>query len=134
MKAYCKTIVCVDDDPDDLMLLRQAIEVIDSERQVLEARDGIDALQLLYQMKGRSELPCLIVLDINMPRLDGKQTLVAIQKDQALSSIPVVLFSTSNSPLDKTFCEAKHVELLTKPFDFKTLYLTANKLLSYCAA
>lgn len=134
MKPYCKTIVCVDDDQDDLMMLRQAIEDIGTDHQIVEAFDGVHALELLRQMKERSELPCLIVLDINMPRLDGKQTLINIKKDQELSSIPVVLFSTSNSPMDKTFCKAKNVELHTKPFDFKSLYSTANKLLSYCIA
>jgi CheY-like chemotaxis protein len=122
----------VDDDVDDLMMLRHAIEVLDSEHRVVEACDGIDALKLLNQMKESGTLPCLIVLDINMPRLDGKQTLVAIQEDQALASIPVVLFSTSSNLVDQTFCEAKHVQLLTKPFDFKALYIAANKILSYC--
>ena len=83
-------------------------------------------------MQEADELPCLVVLDINMPRMDGKQTLVALQKDEDLSAIPVVLFSTSSSALDKSFSKAKHVELITKPFDFKSLYVTAHKLLSYC--
>jgi CheY-like chemotaxis protein len=83
-------------------------------------------------MQQSQELPCLIVLDINMPRMDGKQTLVAIQNNPILSTIPVVLFSTSSSALDKTFSESKKVELITKPFTFDTLFKVTSKLLSFC--
>lgn len=132
MNAYQKTILYVDDDQDDLALFRQAVKKINSDHQIVEAFDGIHALAMLKQMTETGELPCLIVLDINMPRMDGKQTLMAIQKDNTLSSIPVVLFSTSSSALDKTFCEAKHVELVTKPFELEALSRTASRLLSYC--
>ena len=134
MNSYSKTILYVDDDQDDLALFREAVNAIDGKHHIVEAFDGIQALEMLKQMHERGELPCLIVLDINMPRLDGKQTLVAIQKDRELSSIPIVLFSTSSSLLDKTFSEAKHVELITKPFEFEALHRTASRLLSYCAA
>lgn len=134
MPSYQKTILYVDDDKDDLALFRQAVKTIDSNHQIVEAFDGLHALTMLKQMTETGALPCLIVLDINMPRMDGKQTLVAIQKDSALASIPVVLFSTSSSALDKTFCEAKHVELVTKPFEFEALYQTASRLLRHCNA
>jgi CheY-like chemotaxis protein len=115
-------------------MLRQAIEELGTDHQIVEAFDGVHALELLQQMHECGALPCLIVLDINMPRMDGKQALVAIQSTPAFAAIPVVLFSTSSSRLDRTFCEAKNVELLTKPFDYKTLYSTASKLLTYCIA
>jgi CheY-like chemotaxis protein len=113
MNPYYTTILCVDDDEDDLFMLRQAIESIGTDYRILEAFDGVHALELLQEMKQEGELPCLIVLDINMPRMDGKQTLVALQQDKAFSSIPVVLFTTSSSTLDKTFSESKKVELLS---------------------
>ena len=132
MTSYTKTILCVDDDPDDLAMLREAIGEIGTDFQIHEAFDGVHALELLRQMHGSGILPCLIVLDINMPRMDGKQTLVALQKDPKLSAVPVVLFSTSSSHLDITFSRAKHVELITKPIDYKALRDAADKLLSYC--
>ena len=124
--------MCVDDDPDDLVMLREAINEIGAGFQIHEAFDGVHALELLRQMQNEGSLPCLIVLDINMPRMDGKQTLVALQNDKTFASIPVVLFSTSSSALDITFSKAKHVELITKPIDYKALRKAAGKLLSYC--
>jgi len=134
MKTYSKTILYVDDDADDIVMLRNTIGTLDTGHQIVTAPDGVHALALLKQMYHDDRLPCLIVLDINMPRMDGRQTLVSLQKDTALSSIPVVLFSTSSSSLDKSFCKAKKVELITKPYRFQELYSTANKLLSLCKA
>lgn len=132
MNADPKIILYVDDDPDDLTMLREAITNVGRDFQIREAFDGVHALELLRQMEQEENLPCLIVLDINMPRMDGKQTLVAIQRDKVLSSIPVVLFSTSSSALDKTFSQVKNVELITKPIDYKALQSAASRLLSYC--
>ena len=134
MKPYTKTIVCVDDDPDDLFMLRQAIQDLETAYTIVEALDGIHALELIQHMNQEGELPCLIVLDINMPRMDGKQTLIALQHDVSLSAIPVVLFSTSSSMVDKNFSKKKSVELITKPLTVEALYSTASKLLSYCRA
>lgn len=134
MPKYSKTILCVDDDADDLGMLRHVLQEIGSGYTIVEAFDGVHALEQLKQMEQQDRLPCLIILDINMPRMDGKQTVVKLQKDRVLSAVPVVLFSTSSSLLDQTFSKLKNVELITKPFDFKTLYSTASKLLQYCLA
>ena len=132
MNIKPKTILYVDDDEDDMALFQQAVRAIGADYSITEAFDGLHALELLKQMQESNELPCLIVLDINMPRMDGKQTLVALQQNEIWSTIPVVLFSTSSSPMDKMFSEAKNVELITKPFSFDTLYKITHELLSYC--
>lgn len=133
MKSGYKTILYADDDPDDLTLLLEAVEATDKGYQTIEASDCLHALELLKKMKEANQFPCLIVLYINMLRMDGKQTLVAIQSNAAFSSVPVVLFSTSSSQA-KAFSEARHVELLTKPLEFATSYRVADKLLRYCRA
>jgi CheY-like chemotaxis protein len=127
-----RTILCVDDDPDDLELLTKALEMVDDQYKVIEAQDGTDALAKLWKMHNESKLPCLIVLDINMPRMDGKETLVALQNQDNFHKIPVVVFSTSSSSLDKLFFSKKNVELITKPINFENLVNVAKKLLSYC--
>lgn len=126
------TILCVDDDTDDLELLVKSLELVDTKYKVVEARDGADALNQLWEMNRSGSLPCLIVLDINMPRMDGKETLVAIQKEQPFQHIPIVVFSTSSSALDKLFFAKKNVELITKPIHFDNLVEAARKLLSFC--
>ena len=127
-----KTILCVDDDQDDLIMLREVIQEMGQPFDIVEAYDGLIAMELLQKLQADNNLPCLIVLDINMPRMDGKQTLVAIKNNPVLATIPVVVFSTSSSAMDKTFCAAKKVEMITKPFDYATLFTAAGKLLSFC--
>ena len=126
------TILCVDDDVDDLYLLRKAITTINPTYQITEAYDGVDALQRLKDLQEKNELPSLIVLDINMPKMDGRETFLAIKNDEQLSHIPLVILSTSSSVLDRIFFHSKNIEYITKPINFDTLLAIAKKLLSYC--
>jgi CheY-like chemotaxis protein len=125
-------ILCVDDDPDDLHLLQNALAAVGSNYKIEEAYNGEEALIRLNEMKQAGKLPCLVVLDINMPKIDGKQTLISIQKDNELKSVPVVVFTTSSSPLDQLFFAKKNVEFITKPVQFSTMYEVAARLLSFC--
>lgn len=124
------TILCVDDDQDDLHLLQKAIRTIDPIYTIEEAYNGVEALALLAKMKGEGKLPALIVLDINMPKMDGRETFLSIKNDEHLADIPVVILSTSSSVLDRIFFHKKNVEYITKPIHFDTLLSIAEKLLS----
>jgi CheY-like chemotaxis protein len=128
-----RTIVCIDDDADDLQMLREAITTIDNNYHIIEAYDGYSGLVKLQQMSEEGRLPCLIVMDINMPRMDGKQAFVKLKADPVLSRIPIVIFSTSSSPIDKMFFQHKGVEFMTKPIVFEHLIEAAGKLLRLCA-
>ncbi|GAA4322453.1 response regulator [Flaviaesturariibacter amylovorans] len=132
--AHAHTILYVDDDRDDLLLLREAIDHIDGQFTLLEASDGIDGLERLQALKAAGALPCLIVLDINMPRMDGRKTFQLIRQDPELADVPVVIFSTSSSELDKLFFRGKNVEYITKPIRFDQLVSVAGRLLEVCAA
>ena len=131
-KVKNTTILYIDDDEDDLEMLQEAIREIDPRYEIVKAGNGEEGLSELYKMKENQTLPCLIVLDINMPKLDGKQTFQRIRADKALFNIPIVIFSTSSSEMDKLFFQRKNVEMITKPFEYKTFYEVALKLLSYC--
>jgi CheY-like chemotaxis protein len=126
------TILYVDDDEDDLEMLKDAIIAIDSSYQIVKASNGEDGLLQLLEMKQEKKLPCLIVLDINMPRLDGRQTFQRIKADETLSNIPIVIFSTSSNKMDKMFFAGKNIEYITKPIQFDHLQQVAQKLLSFC--
>jgi len=126
------TILYIDDDRDDLQMFKEAVARVDGSYHVVEAINGEQGLHQLQNMKQEEELPCLIVLDINMPKIDGRQAFRMIRNDNALSSIPIVIFSTSNSSIDKLFFQGKDVEYLTKPIDFMSLLNVASRLLSYC--
>ena len=124
-----RTILCVDDDPDDLELLIKALETVNKSYRLLEAEDGTDALAKLWEMHKEGTLPCPIVLDINMPKMDGKETLVAFQQQDNFYKIPTVVLSTSSSALDKLFFAKKNVELITKPVNFDNLVNVAKKII-----
>ena len=90
-------------------------------------------ISILNQMQKDGKLPCLIVMDINMPKLDGKQTFVKLKADQHFAAIPVVVFSTSSSAMDKMFFQSKGAAFITKPIRFEQLIAAATELLTYCS-
>lgn len=131
MATYPKKILCVDDDHDDCFLLRESIQRL-SDVVVENAFNGEKALEVLDNQKLSGDLPCLIVMDINMPSMDGIKTIEAIKKDSQLKNIPVVVFSTSLKTLDKEYIKTQNIESLTKPLDWSSYKEIAQKLLTYC--
>ena len=126
------TILWADDDADDLMLMKEILLKNNRNYEIIEVRNGKEALNYLERSKETSSLPCLIILDINMPILDGKETLSILKKTDGLSHIPVVVFTTSNSELDKLFCKKFQVDMITKPPHYKSLENAVLKLLNFC--
>lgn len=132
MEMEKHTILYIDDDLDDLELLREAFHKIDPSYQITLAEGGKKGLKILREMKSRNTLPCLIVLDLNMPGLNGWETFKAIKEDPGFDPIPIVIFSTSNHALDKAYFEIKGLAYLVKPIDVNTLLNTASQLLHFC--
>src|SRR5579872_246117 len=91
------TLLIVDDDADDLQFFVDAIAEIDQDVQCITASNGINALKLLEGIETR---PDYIFLDLNMPKMDGKQCLKHIRNSLLLHSIPVIIYSTSRLPED----------------------------------
>lgn len=86
------TVLYVDDDEDDISLFRRALSRIDKSISFLSFTDGRDALAYLKQS---TQLPDYLFLDINMPRMNGKQVLQSIKQDEQLAALPVIMYSTS---------------------------------------
>lgn len=125
-------ILWADDDLDDLMLMRQVLEDIGRQYNIKEVNNGKEALDHLESSKLTDSLPCLIILDMNMPVMNGKETLTIIKKDEAFKDIPVVFFTTSNSELDKMFCTRYGVEMITKPPKYSNLKEAVKRMLDHC--
>lgn len=125
------TILYAEDDLDDLLIVQQAFERFDH-INLLHAPDGKRALHALEDMVAHQKLPCLVILDINMPVMNGKEVLQAIRDDRHLSKLPVVLFSTSNSPTDSTFAERFNAGFITKPIDFSDLEKITDTFVEHC--
>ena len=125
-------VLCVDDDADDRQFMADAIRDLHPSLRMAEATNGWEALAFLQQAKQRGELPCLILLDLNMPVMDGKEVLVKIKQDEDLKKIPVVVFTTSSASMDRLFCQRFQVEMITKPPQYDEFITTVKKLIAYC--
>ena len=115
MSAEPKLILCVEDDEDDCQWIEEAAQEIDPRLVFVAKANGREALAFLNRQKEQNYLPCLILLDINMPVMDGRQTLLHLKKDSVFKNIPVVVFTTSSSKSDQHFCEENGVDIITKP-------------------
>jgi len=122
-------ILWADDDMDDLMLMRQVLHDIGETYVITEVNNGREALDYLEANKKDNHLPALIILDMNMPVLNGKETLSIIKKDEVLKDIPLVFFTTSNSELDKMYCKRFGVEMITKPPQYGNLKEAVKRIL-----
>jgi CheY-like chemotaxis protein len=128
------TILWADDDADDLQMMREILLKNNKDYDIVEVGNGKEALGYLSRAKEYNTLPCLIILDINMPVLDGKETLSIIKNHHEFKSIPVVVFTTSESELDRMYCKRFQTEMFSKPPSFSTLESTIVKLLGFAKA
>lgn len=125
------TILWADDDYDDLQMMREILSKKKMDFNIVEVHNGKEAMDYLNNAEA-SELPCLIILDINMPVMDGKETLSVLKNTPQYKEIPVVVFTTSASDLDKMFCKKFDTEMITKPPTFSTLNASLDRLLKFC--
>jgi CheY-like chemotaxis protein len=127
-----KFILLGEDDIDDEDLLREIIGNIDESFYLLFMDNGRKLLERLNELPD-NHLPCLIVLDYNMPELNGAEILTEIRKNSRYTSIPKVIWSTSNSEMFRRTCiEAGANEYLIKPSNVNDLVDVARHMLSLC--
>jgi CheY-like chemotaxis protein len=110
-------IIYIEDDIEDVELLQDVFEHIEFRCELIHFRDGVSALEFLEQSKDIRQLPDLILLDINLSKLNGKETFVCLKADKSFARIPVVVLSTSNLDTDKDYFKKYHVPYLIKPGD-----------------
>lgn len=117
-------ILLVEDNEGDIVLTLEALQDAKINNEVSVVRDGAEALDFLYQRKGEPHLlPDLILLDINLPKIDGKEVLQTIKTDTKLKKIPVVMLTTSSSELDITESYNNHANcFITKPVDLNKFF------------
>ncbi len=120
-----KEILLVEDNPDDVELTRLAFDEAKIANQLAVVGDGAEALDYLFA-RGRfsdrdpADLPSLILLDLNLPKVDGREVLQAIRANEATRSLPVVVLTTSTEPFDVEATYALGVNsYIQKPVDFE---------------
>ncbi|HEY9623911.1 MAG TPA: response regulator [Crinalium sp.] len=97
-----KTIFLIEDNRADIRLIQEALKSTAAQCQVVVARDGMEAMAYLRQDEGYGDAvrPDLILLDLNLPKKDGREVLAEIKADPTLMQIPVVVLTTSRNEED----------------------------------
>ncbi|MBG0776738.1 MAG: response regulator [Desulfovibrionaceae bacterium] len=112
----------VEDNPDDVLLAREALKDAKVHFSLNVAQDGVEAMDVLQRRGGHGQdpRPDIILLDLNLPRMDGREVLAAVKADPDLRSIPVVVLTTSDAQEDIERAYNSHVNCyITKPVDFE---------------
>ena len=123
-----QTVMIVDDDEDDIELFCEALKEVDSNIDCISASSGEDALMKLN--KENAILPDYIFLDLNMPRLNGKQCLKKIKSNSTLCDIPVIIYTTSKLKEDiEETMQLGASSFLTKPNQVKELRKAISSIL-----
>lgn len=125
-------VIYADDDEDDLLLVEQAFLDYSSKVELVPFMDGRLALKYLKDLPKGEKLPCLIILDINMPGMDGKKILRELSTIKKYAKTPKILFSTSSDPADKAFAAKFEAGYITKPMNMKQLEAIVKQFVDYC--
>lgn len=127
-----KMILYVDDDPDDTELFCEVVKEYHPEYEVKAANNGFEAIKQLHKGKSGHSLPCLIVMDINMPIFNGKDAMLQIKRDNQFKTIPIVMFTTSPRQPDDTIFVEYGVDIIQKPASYDVLKTVVEEMLQRC--
>lgn len=120
-------VLAVDDDDDDLELFGNAAQEIDPSIQIIYARNGEEALRYLHERA--IAMPDYVFLDVNMPRVNGRQCLISMRENKLTKNIPVIMYSTALSESDIALFENLNARYLIKPSGYVELVAALKKIL-----
>ncbi len=129
-----RTILYVDDDPDDTELFSEVVKERHPQYVVKSANNGFEAIKQLHKAKSNHVLPCLIIMDINMPIFNGKDAMLQIKRDNQFKTIPIVMFTTSPKQPDDTIFVEHGVDIIQKPASYDMLKIVVDDLLTRCTS
>jgi two-component system response regulator len=118
-------ILLIEDNIGDARLAQEALKEGKIQNQLHLVRDGIEAMDFLYKRNRYLEAPRpdLIILDLNLPKKDGREVLAELKTDENLKRIPVVILTMSKSDEDILKCYNLHANcFITKPLDLNTFF------------
>ncbi len=126
-------ILIAEDDADDRYLLQSAFEENGYKDKLIFVENGVELLDFLHQIDGNAaKLPRFILLDLNMPKKDGREVLKEIKQNQYFKQIPIIIFSTTNNEQEMKRCyELGANSYITKPNSFENLIKTVAAVRSY---
>ena len=124
-------ILLVEDDPGDVLMTKEAFEHNKVRNTLTVVADGVSALEYLRKEGEHADAPTpdLVLLDLNLPRMDGREVLQALKADERLRSIPVVVLTTSEAEEDVVRSYALHANAyVTKPVDFDAFITVVRQI------
>ena len=125
-------ILYAEDDEDDQQLIRESFTNYTSNVEIIIANNGVEAVSYLNNLPASKPKPCLIILDINMPRMNGLEALKEIKANKRFSDIPAILFTTSSQQQDMKFAAEYNASFITKPIDSKQMKKIAETFIEHC--
>tara|TARA_B100000497_G_C7455214_1_gene281804 strand:+ start:110 stop:526 length:417 start_codon:yes stop_codon:yes gene_type:complete len=131
MKKKLK-ILLIEDDTIELMKLNRAMSSLNMNHEVMEANNGEDGLELLLNKK---YYPDIILLDLNMPKINGIEFLSILKDNESLKFIPTIILTTSSNEKDLQACYNIGISgYILKPLKYEDYIAKINLLLSYWSA
>lgn len=111
------SVLYIEDDIEDVELLKHVLRNFESAIEIIHFSNGEAALVYLEKAKEFNNFPDVIFLDINMSRMNGKETLVCIKADKRMARLPAVILSTSTSDADKDYFGKLNIPYISKQGD-----------------
>ena len=121
LTQVARRVLLVEDDPGDVLLIEEAFADNKVRNRLHVVSDGVEAIEFLRKRGENAQAPTpdLVLLDLNLPRMDGREVLRAVKGDPALRSIPIVVLTTSEAEEDVLRSYKLHANAdVTKPVDF----------------
>lgn len=125
------TILICDDDEDDVYLLKSVMEECGIKNPIVYAKNGLEAIANLNSPTLQNKIG-LVLLDLNMPKMDGREVLKAVKSDGLLRRIPIVVLTTSSASEDIDNCYSMGANcFITKPASYENFNDTVKTLLKF---
>ena len=128
-------ILVAEDDLDDRFMLQTVFEEKEIKARLEFVNNGLELISYLKQIKednGILHYPKFILLDLNMPKMDGRQTLLEIKNDPEYKKIPVIIFSTTNNEVEINRCyELGANTYVVKPSNYTNFLTSVDTIVTY---
>ena len=122
-------ILYAEDDFDDFESVREALDQLSANQLLLHAKNGAEAVSFI---ENATVLPSLVVVDLNMPVMDGKEVLQWLKQRNEYNTIPVMIFTTSSREEDVKLCQKHGCTFFRKPTLYRDLLHVAQTMLNLC--
>jgi len=132
MDISSRYVLIADDDKDDIALIEEAFRRKNINEKLVSVHNGTELLNHLYSISDSSQWPQIILLDLNMPEKDGRETLIEIKQHASLKKIPVIIYSTTDDRREIKKCyELGANSYVIKPVVLEKLLYTVEMIHAY---